>query len=152
MLDIGFYHPLVVHFAIGLVMVGVLFRWISFSGRASFAGPAAAALIFLGTAAAVAAAWSGNDAHVAVEATPDIATAVRQHQMWGEWTRNIILAVALCESLALILVRRGRVRPALLASGVLGLVSVFCIVQTGQCGGELVYAYAGGVGIRSGVH
>ncbi|HJY80650.1 MAG TPA: hypothetical protein VKK81_06145 [Candidatus Binatia bacterium] len=35
MLDIGFYHPLVVHFAIGLVMVGVLFRWISFSGRAS---------------------------------------------------------------------------------------------------------------------
>ena len=29
MVDIGFYHPLVVHFAIGLVMIGVLFRWIS---------------------------------------------------------------------------------------------------------------------------
>ena len=74
--DIGFYHPLIVHFAIGLVMVGVLFRWISFSGRALFTGPAAAALIFLGTAAAVAAAWSGNDAHIAVEDMPGIATAV----------------------------------------------------------------------------
>ncbi len=148
--DIGFYHPLIVHFAIGLVMVGVLFRWISFSGRALFTGPAAAALIFLGTAAAVAAAWSGNAAHVAVEDIPGIATAVRAHQTWGERTRNILLAVALCEGLALVLVRRGRAQPALLASGVLGLVSVFCIVQTGQRGGELVYAHAGGVGIRSG--
>jgi len=148
--DIGFYHPLIVHFAIALVMIGVLFRWISFSGRAPFSGPAAAVLIFLGTAAAVAAAWSGNDAHVAVEDLPGIAPAVRQHQMWGERTRNILLAVALCEGLALLLVRRGRARPALLASGVLGLVSVFCLVQTGQRGGELVYAHAGGVGIRSG--
>src|SRR2546425_10916892 len=131
-------------------MVGVLFRWISFSGRALFTGPAAAALIFLGTAAAMAAAWSGNDAHVAVEDIPGIAAAVRAHQTWGERTRTILLVVALCEGLALVLVRRGRAQPALLASGVLGLVSVFCIVQTGQRGGELVYAHAGGVGIRSG--
>jgi len=148
--DIGFYHPLIVHFAIGLVMIGVLFRWISFSGRTLFTGPAAAALIFLGTAAAVAAAWSGNDAHIAVEDLPGITPAVRQHQMWGERTRNMLLAVALCEGFALILARRGRARPALLASGVLGLVGVFCLIQTGQRGGELVYAHAGGIGIRSG--
>src|SRR2546425_1330126 len=150
MFDIGFYHPLIVHFAIGLVMVGVLFRWVSFSGRALFTGPAAATLIFLGTVAAVAAAWSGNDAHVAVEAIPGIAIAVREHQLWGERTRNILLALTTCEGLALVLVRGGRARPFLLVSGVLGLVSVFCIVQTGQRGGDLVYAHAGGVGIRSG--
>src|SRR3989442_13820018 len=104
MLDIGFYHPLIVHFAIGLVMVGVLFRWISFSGRALFTGPAAAALIFLGTAAAVAASGSGNDAHVAVEDIPRIATAARPALTCGERTRNILIAVALCEGLSLVLV------------------------------------------------
>src|SRR5262249_45952254 len=148
--DIGFYHPLIVHFAIALVMIGVLFRWVSFSGRAPFTGPAAAVLIFLGTAAAVAAAWSGNDAHIAVEDLPGIAPAVRQHQRWGERTRDVLLVVALCEGLARRRARRGRAGPALLASGVLGLVSVFCLVQAGQRGGDLVYAHAGGVGIQSG--
>src|ERR1043166_4159062 len=150
MLDIGFYHPLVIHFAISLVMIGVLLRWISLTGRASFTGPAATSLLLLGTVAVVVAAWSGEDAHVAVEALPGIASAVREHQMWGERTRNLVLAVAICEVLALILRRSGRARPILLASGFLGLISVACVMQTGKLGGELVYAYAGGIGIRSG--
>src|SRR6476660_5375497 len=64
--DIGFYHPLIVHFAIALSIVGVLLRWISFTGAAKFAGPAAAALLLLGTGAAVVAARSGGDASVDV--------------------------------------------------------------------------------------
>ena len=150
MFDIGFYHPLVIHFAISLLIIGVLLRWISFTGRAPFTGPAAATLLLLGIVAVVAAAWSGEDAHVAVEAIPSIAPAVRAHQMWGERTRNVVLGVATCEALALVLKRRGRARPALLASGILGLVGVFCLGETGKLGGDLVYAHAGGVGIHSG--
>lgn len=150
MFDIGFYHPLVIHFAISLLIIGVLLRWISLTGRASFTGPAAATLLLLGMVAVVAAAWSGEDAHVTVETIPGIAPAVHAHQMWGERTRNVVVGVAACEVLALILRRKGRARPALLASGVLGLASVFCILQTGKLGGDLVYAHAGGVGIRSG--
>ncbi len=148
--DTGFYHPLVIHFAISLVLIGVLLRGISLTGRALFTGPAAATLILLGTVAVVAAAWSGEDAHVAVEAVPGIAATVQEHQAWGERTRNIVLGVAALEMLAIVLARWGRARPALLASGVLGLASVFCIVETGKLGGDLVYAHAGGVGIRSG--
>jgi predicted Zn-dependent protease len=33
---------------------------------------------------------------------------------------------------------------------VLGLVGLFCLYEAGEHGGELVYSYAGGVGIRSG--
>jgi uncharacterized membrane protein len=150
MLDTGFYHPLVIHFAISLVLIGVLFRGISLAGRAPFTGPAAATLTLLGAVAVVAAAWSGEDAHVAVEAVPGITAAVQEHQAWGERTRNIVLGVAALEMLAIVLARWGRARPALLASGVLGLASVFCIVETGKLGGDLVYAHAGGVGIRSG--
>jgi len=148
--DTGFYHPLVIHFAISLVLIGVFFRGISLTGRAPFTGPAAATLILLGAVAVVAAAWSGEDAHVAVEAVPGIAAAVQEHQAWGERARNVVLAVAACEVLALVLARQGRARPALLTSGLLGLVSVFCLVETGKLGGDLVYAHAGGVGIRSG--
>ena len=35
MSDIGFYHPLIVHFVIALAIVGVLLRWISFTGVAN---------------------------------------------------------------------------------------------------------------------
>jgi uncharacterized membrane protein len=150
MLDIGFYHPLIIHFAISLVLLGVFFRIASLTGRVPFTGPAATILILLGAAAVIVAARSGEDAHVAVEAIPGIAAAVKAHQTWGERTRNIVLLLASVEILALILARRGRARPALLASGALGLASALCIMQTGKLGGELVYAHAGGIGIRSG--
>src|SRR5579862_2769819 len=145
--DIGFYHPLIVHFVIALAMVGVLSRWISFTGAAKFTGPAAVALLLLGTVAAVVAARSGNDASIAVEAVPGSAAFVRAHEEWGLRTRNILVLVSALEVLALV-GRAAWTRPALLAS--VGLAALGCIYETGERGGELVYAHAGGVGIRSG--
>lgn len=147
--DIGFYHPLIVHFVIALAMVGVLFRWVSLTGKAKFTGPAAAALLLLGTVAAIVAARSGNDASIAVEAVPGSAAFVRAHEEWGLRTRNILVIVSALEVLALV-GRAAWTRPALLASGVVGLAVLGCIYETGERGGELVYAHAGGVGIRSG--
>lgn len=43
------YHPQIVHFVVGLLAVGVLFRWISLTGKPAFTRPAAAALLILGT-------------------------------------------------------------------------------------------------------
>jgi len=149
MSDIGFYHPLIVHFAIALAIVGVFFRWISFTPVAKFAGPAAAALLLLGTAAAVVAAQSGSGASVDVEALPGAAALVREHGEWGMRTRNILLAISALEVFAVV-TRRDWARPALLGSGVLGLAALVCVLQTGERGGEIVYAHAGGVGTRSG--
>ena len=148
--DLGFYHPIVIHFAIGLLTVGVLFRWMSLTGRTAFAGPAAASVLLLATVAALAAAQSGEDAHVAVEAVPGTAGAVRAHQQWGERTRNLALVIGGLELLALALRDRADTRRILFASAGLGVVAVLSVLQTGKLGGELVYAHAGGVGIRSG--
>jgi len=69
--NIGPYHPIIVHFAIALVILGVIFRWISLTGRAPFTGPAAATGLILGAVAAALAVHSGLDAHGPVERIPE---------------------------------------------------------------------------------
>src|ERR1700746_59418 len=92
--DLGFYHPIVIHFAIGLLTGGVLLRGRSLIRRAAVTGPTATTMILLATPALVAAAQSGEAAHVVVEAAPGVAAAVRAHQQWGERTRNVALLAA----------------------------------------------------------
>jgi uncharacterized membrane protein len=148
--SIGSFHPQVVHFAIALLSVGVVLRLVSLTRRVSFAGPAATALLLLGTASAVAAAYTGIEAHGPVERVPGSREAVVEHEDWGMRARNVFLAVGALEILALVLARRGKARPAELLSGAVGIVGLFCLYEAGEHGGELVYSYAGGVGIRSG--
>jgi uncharacterized membrane protein len=143
-------HPQVVHFAIALLSVGVLLRAISLLGRPAFIGPTAATLLLLGTVAAVAAAYTGDAAHEPVEAMPGLRPAVMEHEEWGERTRNVFLIVAIVELLALAMRRSAKVRAIRIASTVVGVVGLFCLYEAGEHGGEIVYGYAGGPGIRSG--
>jgi uncharacterized membrane protein len=147
MTDLGFFHPVAIHFAIGLVTAGVLLRWLSLARRSAFAAPAASAVIVLAAAATLVAARSGNDAHVAVEAAPGVAALVHAHQQWGERTRDVVLVVAGLEVLAVVL--RGRAIVGMMSAAV-GVLAVGCLLETGKLGGELVYGHAAGVGIRSG--
>src|SRR6266704_3643231 len=143
-------HPQIVHFVIALLFAGVLFRCIAVTGRAAFTGPAAAVLLLVGTLGAVLAVKSGTDAHGPVERVPGARAAVMEHEEWGERTRNIFLVVAALEIAALIpAVQRWR-KGVHIASAVVGLAGAFSLYEAGEHGGELVYAYAGGVGIRSG--
>src|SRR5262249_42519005 len=146
--DLGFYHPIVIHFAIGLLSAGVVLRWVSLTRRGRGAGRAAAGVILAATVATLVAAHSGEDAHVAVEALPGISAPVRAHQTWGERTRNLVLAVGVLELLALRW--RARVWTLRLTSAGIGLAAVLAALETGKLGGELVYAHARGAGIRSG--
>jgi uncharacterized membrane protein len=146
----GAFHPQVVHFAIALLVVGVLFRVVSLLGRPAFVGPAAATLLFLGTIAAVAAAYTGEVAHGPVEAMPGVRPAVEEHEEWGERARNIFVVVLLIEAVALAMRRSPKSRYALIASTVVGVVGLGALYEAGEHGGQIVYAYAGGVGTRSG--
>lgn len=148
--SIGSFHPQVVHFAIALLIIGVVFRLLSLTGRLAFTGPAASVLLLLGTASAVAAVQTGTAAHGPVERVPGSRDAVVEHEDWGIRARNVFLAVAALEILALVLARRGKARPVHLLSGVVGIAGLFCLFEASEHGGELVYSYAGGVGIRSG--
>jgi hypothetical protein len=76
---------------------------------------------------------------------------VVEHEHWGERARNIFLGVAAFELAALALASRARLQRGLrIASGVVGLAGGFALYEAAEHGGDLVYAYAGGVGIRSG--
>ena len=150
--NIGSYHPQIVHFAIVLLAIGVLFRWISLTGRAAFTGPAAAVLLLAGATAALLAVQSGTDAHGPVERVPGARQAVVEHEELGKRAKNIFLVVAILEIAALVLARRNaRVTKGLtIASAVVGVWGGATLYEAAEHGGELVYNYAGGVGIRSG--
>ena len=149
---IGAYHPHIVHFVIALLFAGVILRLVSLTGRLSFAGPAAATLIIAGTLASLAAVRSGDDAHGPVERIPGVRPAVIEHEEWGERARNVFIVVALIEVAALALAGRGSqyARRAALVSALAGVVGLVVLYEAAEHGGELVYGYAGGVGIRSG--
>jgi hypothetical protein len=131
-------------------VVGVVLRCLSLLGKLPFTGPAALVLLLAGTVAAAAAVQSGMDAHGPVENTPGSRDAVVEHEHWGERTRNVFLAVAVVELAALFLARRPWARFLRMGSAALGLVGLACLYEAGEHGGELVYSYAGGVGIKTG--
>jgi len=143
-------HPQVVHFAIALLVVGVLFRILAWLGRPAFLSPAATALLTLGTIGAVVAAYTGDLAHGPVEQMPGLRPAVEDHEFWGEWARNIFLIVVVAELLAFAMRSSPKARYALLTSTAVGVVGLGALYEAGEHGGEIVYGYAGGVGTRSG--
>jgi len=73
-----------------------------------------------------------------------------EHEEWGERTQIVLLLLGAIELVGLALRKSPKARLVHALAGVVGLVGVFFVYETGEHGGELVYAYAGGVGIRSG--
>ena len=146
----AYFHPPIAHFAIALLVVGVLFRAASLWRRPAFLDPAALSLLALGTISAILAVNSGTAAHGPVERVPGARAAVVEHEEWGERTRNLFFIVVVIEGIGLVFRRSEKRRYALIASTVVGVVGVFFVYQAGAHGGDLVYRYAGGVGIRSG--
>src|SRR5258706_1172894 len=144
------YHPQIVHFAIALLAVGVVFRAIALMPDPALAGPSALVLIVLGTAASALAVNSGDAAHDAIQRMPGVASAVAAHEDWGRRTLTVFMGVIAIEAVGVMLFKSPRRRHAYLASTVVGLAGLVCVYQAGALGGRLVYSYAGGVGTRSG--
>lgn len=144
------FHPEIVHFTIALAFVGVIFRLISLSGRPVFAGPLAATLIILSAATSVIAVQSGVAAHGPVERMPGARAAVVEHEEWGERARNALLLAALAEMIALVFARSAKAKVTKGVAAVVGMLALVAVYEAAEHGGELVYGYAGGVGIRSG--
>jgi uncharacterized membrane protein len=152
--NIAALHPQVVHFVVGLLIVGVLLRVVSLFGRPRFAGPAAATLILLGTVAAWVAVRSGIDAHGPVERIPGVRDLVVHHEERGILVRNIFFVVATIEIVALVMLTKEsvvrHVRWVYAASALLGLFGLTVLYEASEHGGEIVYNYGAGPGLRSG--
>ena len=146
--NIGSMHPYVVHIVVGFVIAGCVLRILSLTGKWSWMNQAAATALILGSIAAVVAWRSGVDAHGPAERVPGARTAVVEHEEWGERTRNLFLLIAGVEILGLAMASRRRWFH--FASAALGVYGLFAIYETAEHGGDLVYSYAGGVGLRTG--
>jgi uncharacterized membrane protein len=150
-MDLAPFHPQIVHFVVALGLVGVGFRLVSLSGKLEWTRAAATTLLILAGLASIAAVMSGTAAHGPVERIPGAGPAVHEHEEAGELARNILLALAAIEIAALVLRKNEKVTRGLLyLSAVVGLGACYTIYRAGDLGGDLVYEYAGGVGIRSG--
>jgi uncharacterized membrane protein len=151
MLDIGAFHPQITEFAVALLVSGVVARWVSLTGKLSFTRPGAAALLLFGTLAAVLAVHSGSQAHELAERVPGIGGAVNVHEDAAHWAQNVFLVISGIELIALALINRPVWRRrAEVVSAVVCLAGGAAIYRTADLGGDLVFNYAGGVGIRSG--
>lgn len=145
-------HPIVVHFAIALLIAGVGFRLLAFVPKLDFAHHAATLLLVLGTLAALAAVESGEAAHGPAERIPGARPMVQEHEEHGERARNVFVAVAALDLAGWVLRRRklDAARWVLIGSAVIGVVGMWVLYEAAEHGGELVYSYAGGVGTRTG--
>jgi uncharacterized membrane protein len=149
------FHPQIVHFVVALLFVGVALRIASLIPKLKFANHAAALLLLIGTSAAILAVQSGTDAHGPVERIPGTRALVVEHEEVAIQAKNIFLAVAALELIALGLARPSLgvdryARVAQVASVVVGLYGSLVLYHASEHGGELVYSYAGGPGLRTG--
>jgi len=152
--NLGMFHPQVVHFVVSLLLIGVALRWLSVVVRKPFVNLAATLCLIFGTIAAVVAVRSGTDAHGPVERIPGVRDAVVEHEEHAESARNIFFGVVAIEIVALGLGAKDDTkrftRWAHLASAIVGLVGAAQLYEAAEHGGELVYSYAGGPGLRTG--
>ncbi len=149
--EIARYHPIIVHFVIALAMVGIALRWFSLTGKLPFTRPAAATLLILAGLAGILAAQSGAEAHERVEQIPGVSAQMEAHQDAGEWARDALMVVGAFEILGLLLVKNDRWRRyAEYGSAVVCIAAAGAVYVAGARGGDLVYSYAGGPGLRTG--
>lgn len=147
-------HPQVIHFAIALLFLGVAFRIVSLSGRLAFTKHAATVLLLLGAIATLVSVESGEAAHGPVERIPGARPIVMEHEEAAELTHDIFVAVVVLELIALGMAvspkTATKARWAHVASALIGIWGTTTLYHTAELGGQLVYKYAGGPGLRSG--
>lgn len=158
---IGRLHPQMVHFVVASVFVGLPLYLLALTRRARGLRTTAFILLTVGALASIAAARSGLAAHESIEDTPGLRPPIQKHEELGEIARDVLIGLLVAEVLSLWLGRSAGLAAAgagrrKAAIGLQALVAVGWVAGAGvlfeaaEHGGELVYAYAGGVGTRSG--
>lgn len=172
---IGPYHPQIVHFVVVPLILGLPIYLLGLVvKRPRYFWPMASILLLVGTVSAWLAVRSGAEAHELAESIPGVGQAVRTHEDLGHDTKNIFTGVLIVELLAIGTAfgmgqlgagakkdAEGggeksasplRFAPTALRVVVAGswIWGAWVLFEAAEHGGDLVYSYAGGVGMRTG--
>ena len=138
-------HPLLVHFPIALLITAASLDVVGWAFRCNTPLRRAATLLYVvGTAAAVAAYFTGRSAAQTIWLPGMAQAVVREH--W-DWAFRSVWFFVIATVVRLVLLRPSRrgPSPAIVATlAVAGLVGIGLLVATGDRGGRLVYQH--GVG------
>jgi uncharacterized membrane protein len=143
MIDTQHIHPMIVHFPIALLIVGLLADAAGLISKKDFFSKAGFYLLILGTLGVVAAYFSGNLAGDGVTEAGSLKQALESHEEAAELSIWLMSAAALVR-IAFVAVKKysGSLKWIAFA---LFLIGVLSIARTGYYGGELVYKHAAGV-------
>ncbi len=146
-LDIPYWHPVVVHFPIALVLFGAAAAAVYAAlGWAFWRGVALAAFA-VGALSAWVAVRTGETLEEAVEGTPVVDALVGRHEDLGEWALWLSLATLIALAGATVWARRtGAEREPValrLAVAALALAAAVLVAMTGHLGGQMVWGVAG---------
>jgi uncharacterized membrane protein len=148
MLDFTHLHPMLVHFPIALLIIGLLADIVGVFTKREFYSRMALVLLILGTVGLIAAYFSGHQAAEGLMETGPLSMAVETHEEAALLTLWLMIATTLVR-LGLTVMRKysGFVRLIPLAIFIMGVGSM---VRTGYYGGELVFKHAAGVQLNIG--
>jgi uncharacterized membrane protein len=146
MFDLTTLHPLIIHFPIALLIVGLIADITGAIWKKEFYSRAGFYLLITGTLGVIAAYFSGNYASEGLIEAGSLKYALETHESAATltlWTMIIVSVVRI----VLVALKKFK--------GVLQWVSVFLfllgalsIVRTGHLGGQLVYRHAAGVRLQ----
>lgn len=142
-LEIPYWHPVVVHFPIALVVFGAAAALVYAAlGRAFWRGVALLAFV-AGTLGAWAANVTGETIYEAVEGTPVVEALVDRHETYGEWALWMSAAAALVLGGAAWTQRAKGGEPDplgwRLVAVALALAAAVLVVLAGHLGGTMVW-------------
>ncbi len=148
MFDLTLLHPMIVHFPIALLIVGLLADFMGVIFNREFFSKVGFSLLILGTLGAIAAYFSGNLAGDGLAEGGALKQALETHEDAAIVSLWLMGAAALVR---IVMVAMKRFTGALRwIPVVMFLVGVLSIARTGYYGGELVFKHAAGVQLTLG--
>jgi uncharacterized membrane protein len=141
-------HPAIVHFPIALIFLGALFSTLTiFTRRGALPQFAAVTLILAAGAAQIAINTGDDEADILLKRMPEAKPLLLVHAEWGERVRNIAVFAAISAVVALAFYRVTRIRRVMaFITTVLAGAACYCVFQTVEDGGSMVYHH--GVGVQ----
>jgi uncharacterized membrane protein len=148
MFDLTYLHPMVVHFPIALLIVGLIADIIGVAAKKEFFTRAAFYLLVTGTIGVAAAYFSGESAGEGVIEAGSLKAALENHEDAAQVT---LLAMGVVALIRIGLVYTKRLTGIMQwVSVLLFAVGVLTMVRTAHYGGQLVYKHAAGVQLQLG--